>query len=203
MHISWLGSTFIRLQTKNVDKDVTILIDPYKATVGNSPRSLTPDIVLFTRGESDSVTLSGKPFILSAPGECETSGVLMSASQGRDKNETIVRIDAEDISLAHLGLISSMPSNSALDVISGSDILFVPVGAKSALSIETAMKIISIVEPRIVIPMAFKSDNDPKATTADAFIKEMGTTAEPETKVIVKKKDLPQEEPRVILLAKE
>ncbi|MFA4830724.1 MAG: MBL fold metallo-hydrolase [Patescibacteria group bacterium] len=203
MHFTWLGTTAIKIQTKHAGKDVVVVIDPYRPAHGSFPRSLAPDIALFTRGEKGSITLSGDPFILSAPGECETKGVLVTAAAGREPGTIVVRIDAEGISVGHLGLIGQTPPNQALDVLSGVDVLCLPVGAKDALTPEGAMKVVSIIEPRIIIPTAFRSDNDPQAGTEQMFLKEIGCSLKPEKKIILKKKELPQEETTVALLYKE
>src|SRR3989338_2403616 len=197
MHFSWLGGTAIKIQTKHEGKDVTVVFDPYRPKQGGFPRSLAPDIALFTRGDAGSVTLSGNPFSLSTPGECETKGVLITAAPGRTPGTTVLRVDAEDITVGHLGLISETPTNEALNMLAGVDVLCLPVGAKEALSSEVAIDRKSVVEPRIIIPMAFKSDNDPSAGTASEFLKEMGSPAKSEKKAILKKKDLPQEETHV------
>lgn len=204
MHISWLGTTAVRLQTKPLDQDIGIIIDPYKPTAGSFPRSLTPNIALYTRGEKGSITLSGKPFTLATPGECETKGVLIAAVQGESADHVMMRIDTEHMSLGHLGLASKQPTDAQLEVLSGVDILCVPVGNKDTYDAEAAMKAVNAIEPRVIIPMAFKSDNDPKAATVDSFVKAMGMSADkPEKKVIIKKKDLPNEETHIIVLAKE
>lgn len=204
MHISWLGTTAAKLQVKSLGTDVTIVIDPYKPAQGNFPRSLTADIALYTRGEKDSVTVSGNPFVLSHPGECETKGVLISAPAGHDAGTTLFRIDAEKMSIGHLGLTSKPLTDKQLAVLSDVDILLVPVGGEGGFDAAAAGKAIQSIEPKVVIPMAFKSDTDPKSATVEAFIKEVGVVAEHEDKkLIIKKKDLPQEERRVIVLAKE
>lgn len=204
MHISWLGNTAFKIQVKPFDKDIVIAIDPYKQAKGAFPRSLAPDIGLYTRGEKDSITLSGSPFVLSNPGEIENKGVLVAAVQGHEKNQVILRLDAEQISVGHLGLINKQLTNEQLGVLSGVDVLLIPVGNGDGFDAEAAMKAVSSIEPRIVIPMAFKSDNDPTAKPVDNFLKEIGATkGTPEKKVIIKKKDLPQDETQVIVLGKE
>lgn len=204
MHISWLGSTAIKIQTKPFDQDVVVVVDPYKPGTGGFPRSLTPHIALYTRGEKGSVTLSGKPFVLSSPGEIETKGVLITSTQGHQIGETMVRIDAEHLSIGHLGKTKKLPSDKQLEVIAGVDVLMIPVGGGDSYDSELAVKVVNTIEPRIVIPMAYKSDNDPKADKLEVFLKEIGVAAEkPEKKVIIKKKDLPQEETKVIVLEKE
>src|SRR3989344_5520892 len=190
MHISWLGTTAVKIQTKPFDKDIILLIDPYKPKTGAFPRNLTAQIVLYTRGDKDSITISGVPFVLSIPGECETN--------------VILRIDAEEISVGHLGLANKSPSDEQLKVLSGVDILFVPVGGGAAYDAEQAIKAANAIEPRIIIPMNYHSDNDPKADKVNSFLKEMGAAgAKAEKKVILKKKDLPQDDTQVILLSKE
>lgn len=204
MHISWLGQTAIKIQVKPFDKDVIAVIDPYRPTTGEFPRSLMPDIGLFTKGEEGSITLSGEPFILSTPGECETKGVLITTTEGHEPGTLMIRLDAEQLSLGHLGMTSKPLTDKQLEMLSGVDILLVPVGNGEAYDAEAAAKAVNAIEPRIVIPMAFKCDTDPKAKPVDEFLKEMGSTnGTPEKKVIIKKKDLPQEDTQVIVLSKE
>lgn len=203
MHISWLGGTTIKIQAKPFDTDVTIVLDPYKPLTGEFPRSLAPDIAIFTHGQDGAITLSGAPFIMENPGECETKGVLIAAASHTAPDMIVVRFDAEEISLGHLGLTSTPPTGEALEVLSGVDILFVPVGSKSAMTADVAAKVVASIEPRIVIPIAMQSDNDPKAESATAFLREMGANPEPQKKIIIKQKDLPQEETVVYLLEKE
>lgn len=204
MHIHWLGRTFFKLQTKSADQDVIILINPYTSTEGNEPKSILGHIAILTNGTKEkSITLQGNPFLLATPGECETHGVLIAAVQGNDADSTMVRIDAEGISVGHLGTNNKQLTDAQLEVMSGVDVLLVPVGAEGTYDADGAMKAINSIEPRIVIPMAHHSDNDPKAAPITAFLKEFGSAPEPEKKVIVKKSTLPQEETQLIVLEKE
>ncbi|MEK7083888.1 MAG: MBL fold metallo-hydrolase [Patescibacteria group bacterium] len=204
MHISWLGTTAVKIQTKPLDADVTIVIDPYRPAQGEFPRSLAPDIALFTRGMDGAITLSGNPFVLSTAGECETKGVLITCVEGESEGCILARLDAENLSIAHLGLIKKELTEKHLDVVGGVDILLVPVGGSEGYDAESAMKAVNAIEPRIVIPIACKSENDPSYDPVSAFLKEMGAASErPEKKIIIKKKDLPQEETKVMVLEKE
>jgi len=204
MHISWLGSTAVKLQTKPVSDDVIVILDPYKPENGEFPRSLTADIVIATRGEKNLAPLSGTPFLLNSPGECEIKGVLMTAAYSQTPGQTIARLDAEQLSIGFLGMVNKTLTNEELDVVSGVDILFVPVGGKDCYDAEMAVKMVNEIEPRIVIPMAYQSENNPEANDVSAFIKAIGLKAEePQSKVIIKKKDLLAEEMKVIILEKE
>lgn len=204
MHISWLGGTTLKIQAKPLADDVVILLDPYKPEAGEFPRSLTADVVVGSQGEENLMTLSGNPFVLTSPGECETKGVLITAATSQTPGQTLLRIDAEQLSIGHLGLAQKSLNDEELDIVSGVDILFVPVGGENCYDAETAVKVVNAIEPRIVIPMAYKSDNNPNAADVNNFIKAIGLQAqEPQTKVILKKKDLPADEMKVILLEKE
>ena len=203
MHLSWLGNSTVKIQTKPSEQDLTIIINPYKPASGSFPRNLSAHIALFTNGTENSISL-GEPFVLSTPGECETKGVLITAAPGDESRQAIFRIDAEEMSVAHLGMIKKDLTADQLDVVSGVDVLFVSVGGIDGYDAESAVKAINSIEPRIVIPINYHSDNNPKAAKVEIFLKEMGASnITPEKKVIIKAKDLPQEETKIIVLAKE
>ncbi|MBP7992262.1 MAG: MBL fold metallo-hydrolase [Candidatus Magasanikbacteria bacterium] len=204
MHISWLGGTTVKIVAKPFDEEVVIVIDPYKPAEGTAPRSLSPQVALFTRGSGDSITLSGEPFILDTPGECDIKGVLITSVAGAE-GQTMIRLDAEGVSLAHLGLVNKSLNQKQREVLSDVDVLFVPVGGVNTYDAEDAVKAVNELEARVIIPIAHQSDNDPKAAPVAQFCKAMGVPAKDgaETKVIIKKKDLPTEDTSVIVLAKE
>ncbi len=206
MHISWLGSTALKIQTKPsaTSDEVTVIIDPYKPKVGSFPRSLTPNITLYTRGQKESITISGDPYTLDHPGEIETNGVLITAIQGHDAEHIMYRLDTEGMSIAHVGLTNKQLTDAQIDGVGGVDILCLPVGGENSYDAEQAIKVVNAVEPRVVIPLNFKSENDPEASDVTNFLKSIGHGAvTPEKKAIFKKKDLPQEETNVIVLIKE
>ncbi|HBB38310.1 MAG: Zn-dependent hydrolase of the beta-lactamase fold-like protein [Candidatus Magasanikbacteria bacterium GW2011_GWD2_43_18] len=204
MHISWLGNSAIKIQTKPIDEDVTVVIDPYRPEKGNFPRSLSPQLGLYTRGEENSITLSGDPFVLTTPGECETKGVLVTAVQGHEEGQVFLRVDSEYLSVGHLGNASKQLTDAQLEVLADVDVLIIPVGGHGCYNAEDAVKTVNAVEPRIVIPMMFKSDIDPDADPVSSFLKAYGAKdVVEEVKTIIKKKDLPQEDTRVIVLTKE
>lgn len=204
MHISWLGGSAVRLQGKPQSEDVLVAIDPYKPAKGNFPRSITPQIALYTRGQEDSITLSADPFVLDSAGECEVKGVLVTAVQGANSDSVYFRIDMEGMSVGHLGLTNKDLTQAHLNVLGGVDVLLVPFGHKDAFDASGAVKAINAVEPRVVIPIGFQSENDPDAKPLDNLLKELGNPGEkPEKKVILKKKDLPQEDMQIIVLDKE
>ena len=77
MHISWMGQTCVKIQTKNDERDATIVINPYKPSTGNFPRSFTPDIALFSTSSKGSVTLSQDPLVIETTGEFELNNIVI------------------------------------------------------------------------------------------------------------------------------
>jgi len=203
MHFNWYGSTFFRLKAKPKRKEIKILIDPYKPEEGSIPRSLKSDIVIKTRGEQETITLTGEPFEFSTPGECEKDNVLIYSVQGNKPDSSMVRIDTEGISVGHLGMAKKELTERQFSTLNGIDVLCIPVGAEEAYNVEEAIKTINKLEPRVVIPMAFQSENNPDADSIDEFLQELGEgSLEPTDKTIVKENNLPQEDTKVVVLEK-
>ena len=202
MHIQWLGQTCVKLQTKNLDKDVVVLLDGYRPEKGDFPRSFTPQVALYSRGQTDAATLSQNPFVLDTLGECETKGVMIYAIPGSDGN-IIYKLNAEGMNILHLGRQKTKLENDTVEKIGTVDILLLPVGDGEYMSPENAAALVTTLEPRIVIPIGHQCDTDSKAKPVSEFIKELGLKPEAtDKKFIIKAKDLPQEETKLYVLEK-
>lgn len=204
MHISWLGQTCIKLQTKNLDKDITVLIDAYKPKKGEFPRNFSPDVALFSNGEEEAATVSQDTFTVSSLGEMEVKNLMIYAIPGSESS-VIYKLNAESLNIVHLGRLKTAPTSDYMEKIMSPDILFIPVGGgQSYMDAKSAAALANTLEPRLIIPIAYHCDTDPDAAPVTAFIKELGLKAETgEKKIIIKKKDLPQEETKLIVLEKE
>ncbi len=204
MHINWLGQTCVKIQTKNLDKDTKILINGYKPQKGNFPRSFALDIALFSSGDKNSVTLSQDPFVINTLGEFELNNIVIYSIPDQDPDNKIFKIISEGMTIVHLGNIKKEIGSKVMEQIMSPDILFLPVGDEKYLSIKDAVKLVTDLEPRIIIPLSHKCDTDPTAKPISVFISEMGLKPEAESnKVIIKKKDLPQEEMQLFVISKE
>jgi L-ascorbate metabolism protein UlaG (beta-lactamase superfamily) len=153
--------------------------------------------------------VAGKPTFIDAPGEYEISGVFIEGiptfHDGREgavrgKNVAYV-LEMDDLRLCHLGDLGHLPTPDEVEGMSGVDVLLVPVGGRSTIDATQAAEVVSILEPKIVIPMHYMT---PQATaTLDSvqrFLKEMGVaSAEPLAKVSLTRSNLPHE-PQVMVL---
>lgn len=198
MVISWLGQAGIKLQVK----DTILIIDP--PDENGKGRRLNANIVALSAKTRGNINITGEPFVIDEPGEYERQNVFVYGLHlPTDPANVHWRLEAEDLSLGHLGHLNHKLENGELAQLEGVDILFVPVGGHVVLNGEQAAELISQIEPRIVIPIQFKSEgikND--QDSAEKFLKEMGAKAvTPTDKFRVGKKDLPAEETQVVVLS--
>jgi len=129
-------------------------------------------------------------FELSGSGEYEKSSIFIEGIS--DNGHTIYAVKAEDIRLCYMGKISHMLKENEAKAIGDVDILFVPLGEEGSLSLNQALNLISIIDPKIVIPMLYSD--------LDQFKKSEGAVGEALDSLKIKKADLPEDERRVVVL---
>lgn len=203
MQLTWLGAACFKFQ----DKNITIITDPFSDSVmGSKMPKLKTDVLLLSDPENPTCNnvdrLTGTRILLDGPGEIESFGVFIYGISVNHNRQTIFLIENSELSFAHLGLISKPLSDEVLSRIEGVDVLLIPVGGQDSLNATQAATVISQVEPRIVVPMYFKTPQTKlQLDPIDAIAKEMGwKSLEPVEKMRFTKKDLPQEETRPVLL---
>ncbi|MFA7662836.1 MAG: MBL fold metallo-hydrolase [Patescibacteria group bacterium] len=199
MNINWYGQGCVGLK----GKDVEIIIDPFlTTTTGLKLPSLKDKIVLvgsFGVGK-DFGKESTK--IIDSPGEYEFSEIFVYGINAENNYPKIIyQLTFEDISVVHLGSILEVPDEEIVNELSDTDILFVPVGGEDVLSSSKAAKLVSQINPKIVIPIYYQIPGlKIKLETADKFIKETGLkAAQEEEKLTIKKKDFGEETQLIIL----
>lgn len=218
MHIIWHGQAcFQIIAARNKGEQVSVAIDPFDETIGLKAPSLSADILLITHPHSDhnnKKAVRGEPFLIEGPGEYEIKEVFIQGisslhdnKEGKERGQnTIYTLEVEGMQLCHLGDFGQKELTAEqLDKIGDVDILMIPVGGIYTIDARGAAKIISQIEPRIVIPMHYHLPklNPPaggRLEGVDKFLKEMGKkSVEPQPKLLIKKKDLPEETKIVVL----
>lgn len=211
MVIYWLGQSAFKIQ----DKDLTIAIDPYGNNGLKMPK-FQADLLLITHDHPDHnnvEAIKGEPFLINGVGEYEVKNVFVYGLKGFHDNKegkengkiTSYVLEYEGLTFAHLGDIGQDNlSERQLEKLEGVDILMIPVGGETTIDGAGAVKIISQIQPRIVIPMHYKIPGlNKKLDPVERFLKEFGVTnPEKMEKLKIAKKDLPQEETKVIILEK-
>lgn len=146
-----------------------MVIDPYdpKKTGYKLPK-LKSDIVLLTHGHEDHSYLDGVSdykLLIDTPGEYEMSGTFIygiktyhDEQKGKQRgNNTIYQIDVDGFSLLHLGDLGHELSTETLEKLTDIDVLMIPVGGTYTIDAKTAIKVISSIEPSMIVPMHYQT----------------------------------------------
>lgn len=213
MIITWQGHSCFKIQDKIGPEGVTVVTDPFSKETGLKVPNFEADIVTISHSHDDhsnAAALRGNPFVIDCAGEYDRKGVLIEGidsfhddKNGAERgNNIIYRIEIDDISVTHLGDLGHVLSDIQLEKLAGTDVLLIPVGGHYSLDAKKAVEVISQIEPRIVIPMHYKTkdvkfDLDP----IEKFIKEIGLTPTYEEKLKISKKDLPAEDMELVILS--
>lgn len=204
MFINWLGQGCIKIQSR----DVILITDPLNKQSGLKPPRLSNiNIITFSSSSEDNrQKLNTEALIIDGPGEYEIKqifiqGIPLSQNQGKE-TITVYWMEIEGMTLGHLGTLGNLLTDEQLENLEGLDIIFIPVGGHKVLDAKKASQVISQIEPRIVIPIYYRIPNlREKLDTIDPFCKEMGIeSSEKVERLRIQKKDLPQEETKIIIL---
>lgn len=213
MDIDWLGHSCFRLR----EGGVTIVTDPYDKSIGYVMPRVRADIITVSHdapGHAAATIIKGDARVLSKPGEYEVKGVFITGIQtwraapagGEAKEEnTVFVFEFGDLTVCHLGDLARALTQAQVEAMPDIDVLLVPVGGGSALDADKAAEVISLIEPRIVIPMHYKTPyvNLP-LDPLSKFLKEMGAAEHaPQESLRVTRSELPEETQVVILECKQ
>jgi L-ascorbate metabolism protein UlaG (beta-lactamase superfamily) len=213
MTIQFFGVSCFKISTKFGNEEVSIVTDPYASKVGKLPRNLAGDIVTVSRLGHDHhnnlEAIGGEHFLIEHPGEYESKGIpVYGIPATHEKPEdadyhknTMYHLIVDDMHVVHLGGCQHPLTDEQLAQLGEVDVLMVPVGGGDVLDAAAAADLVSRMEPRLVIPMHFSmSDLNLKAADVKAFIKETGLKAEETDKLKIAKKDLPQDDTRLVVM---
>jgi L-ascorbate metabolism protein UlaG (beta-lactamase superfamily) len=217
MKINWFGqSCFYIISERNKHEKVSILIDPFKEDIGLKLPKVSADILIISHyheDHSNTKDVLGKPFLIDGPGEYEIKGIFIKGIeayhddlQGKERGKTtIFKITDENIRICHLGDLGQKELEEwQLKELKTVDVLMIPVGGIYTISSKEAKKIISQIEPKIVIPMHYKIPKlKIKLNDVDEFLKLMGKKEKEIERVntlILKERNLPEEGTKIVLM---
>jgi len=215
MTIIWHGQSLFEITTsRGKNNQVNIVIDPFSQEVGLRLPKLEPNIVLSTHEHYDHnnvKAVGGNYFLIEGPGEYEIREIFIQGIpafhddlQGKERGKTtIFTIEAEELRLCHLGDLGQKElTPDQLEKIGEIDILMIPIGGNYTISGKEAVKIMSQIEPKIIIPMHYALPKlKVKLEGVEKFLKTMGIKKiEPVNKLTIKKKELLEEEAKIIVL---
>ncbi len=216
MIITYLGKQFFKIQ----QGDLVLAFNPISkdSKSGGKASRFGSAIALSTTNHPDfngfDMVSHGEtvPFEVKGPGDYEIKDVFIKGIMTEtelDKKKyinTIYSLSIENISLCFLGCVSEGKlSASVREDIGNPDILFVPVGNDELLSASEAYKLAVSLEPSVIIPMDYPSDQSIRAgddKTLKAFLKEAGQEkVQSIDKLTIKAKELVGREGEIIVLS--
>lgn len=207
MEITYLGHAAFRLR----GRDGTVVIDPTPRKSGGAAR-VTADVVLVSHahpGHSEVSAIGGQPRVITGPGEYEVKGISIvgiptyhDAERGRKRGKnTVYVLELDDLVVCHLGDLGHVLTTDQIDQMRNAEVLMIPVGGGPTIDAAQAVEVISLIEPRLVIPMHYRvADEESDLDSLDKFLREMGVSdAEPEARVSVTRSTLPETTQVVVL----
>jgi L-ascorbate metabolism protein UlaG (beta-lactamase superfamily) len=217
MEITWYGHSCFRLTERNY---ATVVTDPFDSkSIGYDSLKLRSDIVTVSHdapGHNNTDAVKGTSHVIDGPGEFEIGGVFVTGVQtdgsgsGKKKSKkenegpvrnTVYVFDYDGITVAHLGDLKEVPTQSEIEALGTINVALVPVGGGSALNAAKAAEIISLIEPNLVIPMHYSTSvSKVSLDNLNKFIKEMGLSkAETQPSLKVTRSGLPNETHVIVL----
>ncbi len=179
VEVKFLGQTCFLITSKTA----SVIFDPLFLSESKR-KSLNVDVVLLSSEPEEIDNLGfGKekqePFVIYGPGEYEISKVTITGlpAQARladDHNgqTTIYQLTANGLTFSHLGSIGRKLNQQQLEVVGGADVLMVPIGDSTGLTVSDAVEVVAQVEPKIVLPMV--SDEKDSQNALGKFLAEIG-----------------------------
>lgn len=158
MIITWYGHSCFKLDSG----DGSIVFDPYvpEKVPGLSLPPITADAVICSHGHDDhnyaqGVTLSGnKPAF--AVTQIKT---YHDDKKGALRGENLITaVDTEGMRVVHMGDIGQLLDTEQIEELGKVDVLLIPVGGYYTVDASAAAMIVSVLRPRIVIPMHYRGD---------------------------------------------
>lgn len=183
MEIIWYGHSCFRLSERG---KATIITDPFDESIGYALPKLKADVVTISHqapGHNNHANVKGAQRIISGPGEYEIGGVFITGAAMHDleaspaKANVAYTFDFDGLKIAHLGDLSHVPHQSTIESMGTVNIALVPIGGGGGLNATQAAEVVSLLEPNIVIPMHYKTEESVlELEPADKFLREMGVS---------------------------
>ena len=217
MEITWYGHSCFRLTERSY---ATVVTDPFDSkSIGYDSLKLRSDIVTVSHdapGHNNTDAVKGTSHVIDGAGEFEIGGVFITGVQtdgsgsGKKKSKkdgeaagrnTVYVFDYDGITVAHLGDLRDVPTQSEIESLGTINVALVPVGGGGGLNAAKAAEVISLIEPNLVIPMHYSTPVAKLSLDSlNKFIKEMGLSkAETQPSLKVTRSSLPNETHVVVL----
>jgi len=213
MKITYIGHSSFKIE---IDSKIFV-VDPYDPkALGYDFPEIKADILLLSHNDPETTYIKGVKdysMLIDSPGEYETSGIFIyglptyhDAKRGEERGENIAYlIEDSGFNVLHLGSLGHELPETTLAKIGDVDVLMIPVGGNYVIDATTATKVISSIEPKLVIPMHYRAEGskyDEQLAKLDDFLEEMGVDKDLKPKDVLELKNasLLSEDTQVVVL---
>ena len=206
MEINWYGHSCFRLTERSM---ATVVADPFdNKAIGYTLLKLKAEIVTVSHdapGHNYSEAVKGTSHVIAGPGEFEIGGVFITGIQTdgagsgkkvKDKvRNTLFVFDYDGLTVAHLGDLNQVPTQTEIEALGTVNVALVPVGGGGGLNAAKAAEVVSLIEPNIVVPMHYATPAAKlQLDSLSKFLKEMGLSKpESQPSLKVTRSGLPEE----------
>ena len=210
MDIIWYGHSCFRLTERG---SATVVTDPFDhQVIGYEPLKLTAGVVTFSHdapGHNYQSVVKGKYYLITGPGEYEIGGVFITGVQTNNKKKRdseeprniLYVFDYDGVTVAHLGDLRHVPSQTEIEALGNVHVALVPVGGGGGLIPSRAVEVVSLLEPGIVIPMHYgTAASKVNLAPVEKFLKEMGVASVETLSSLKVSRSSLQGQTRVVLL---
>lgn len=186
VRVQWFGQSFFQFMSSS---GVRVVIDPFDNTFFNYPvpKGLTADVLLVTHEHNDHCNvgiIAGSPLIRRSQkgvGRFERGSItVVGTAAFHDENrgaergpDTIYSFALDGVRFCHVGDLGCLLTDDQIKSIGPVDVLLLPVGGFFTLDAGKLDKLVVQLNPRVVVPMHFKTRYTPNLPIApvDEFLR--------------------------------
>jgi L-ascorbate metabolism protein UlaG (beta-lactamase superfamily) len=188
MKIKYLGHAAFELV---LEGGARIVFDPYTSgafgTLACAEITGSYDVAIVSHSHEDHVcrdVLDRSKTIVNKQGKVKTTGMTIESlmtyhdeSKGGERGKNLISVvEAEGLRVAHLGDLGHSIARKDFPMLMWLDVLLIPVGGHFTIGAATAAALVKDFEPKIVIPMHYKTPKvDFPITPVENFTKLMDT----------------------------
>lgn len=203
MEIKYLGCSSFLIKDKIENTEIKVLIDPFDSSHSDYKIGKhAADIVTVSHQHSDHNNLDAVEnqdyFLATTPGEYEVKFLKFygyksfhDESDGKERgSNTIFVYDFPTATICHLGDLGHVLNGEIDDDLGDIDILLIPVGGHDTLPFKKIKEVIDAIDPRIVIPMHYKTNKQysdvEEMLTLEEYLNKAGVQKETQDSLKIK-----------------
>ena len=178
----WFGHNSFRIKSR----EATIITDPVDRSTGYAMPKQNANIVTISNYDSPNANLGVvRPDfkVVDGPGEYEMEDVFVTgvrtflddARTAKKQFNTAYLFELDGLVICHLGDIGQVPNSEQTEYLAQADILLLPIGGANGLTQEQAAEVVSLLDPKVLIPMQYRTEiGDKGLLPLDSFAKLVG-----------------------------